>query len=229
VGKNKLKRWAEMKTFNNVFEKDETIKGKWKSDFFKNDNPLVVELGCGRGEYTVNMGKMFPEKNFVGVDIKGARLWRGAKTGHDDKMGNLGFLRCQIELINDFFAEGEVDEIWITFPDPQPQEGREKKRLTSPRFMGNYRKLLNNGGDINFKTDNLGMFEYTLEMIEIEGHKLRYHTFDLYNSDRKDDELMNIKTTYEKIFLKEGVAIKYMHFNLNDKATEAEKKGVIGK
>ena len=148
LGKDKLKRFAEVQTFSNVLQLDagKPFKGQWSAGFFKNDNPLVLELACGKGEYSVNLARLFPDKNFIGIDYKGNRIWRGAKTALEDGVNNVGFLRIQIENIGDYFAPGEVDEIWITFPDPQPQVSREKKRLTSPRFLEKYRPILKQGG-----------------------------------------------------------------------------------
>src|SRR6201990_3146220 len=167
MGKDKLRRFAEIETFDNVLQLDagKPYKGQWSTGFFKNNNPLVLELGCGKGEYTVNPAVMFPEKNFIGIDYKGNRIWRGAKTALEDGVGNVGFLRIQIETILDHFAPGEIDEIWITFPDPQPQVSREKKRLTSPRFLDKYKQFLKPGGYINLKTDNDGLHAYTAEKI----------------------------------------------------------------
>eukprot|EP01133_Synstelium_polycarpum_P011348 gene11347-13230_t len=156
VGKDKLRKFAEIDTFDNVYQLDagKTLKGKWAAEHFKNDHPLVLELACGKGEYSVGLARMFPEKNFIGIDLKGNRIWRGARTGVDEGIKNLAFLRIQIEDIMEFFAENEVDEIWITFPDPQPQESREKKRLTFPGFLSKYKAFLKVGGKINLKTDN---------------------------------------------------------------------------
>lgn len=171
MGKDKLRKFAEIGTFDNVVELDagKALKGQWAKTHFKNDNPIVVELACGKGEYTVNLAKLFPEKNFIGVDYKGNRIWRGAKTAIEEGISNVGFLRIQIETILEYFAENEVSEIWITFPDPQPQDSREKKRLTNPTFLGRYKFVLNDGGFMNLKTDNDGFYNYTLEQIEILG------------------------------------------------------------
>jgi len=168
VGKDKLRRFAEIDTFSNVLQLDagKEFKGKWSGDFFKNNNPLVLELACGKGEYTVNLATMFPDKNFIGIDYKGNRIWRGAKTALEEGVSNVGFLRIQIESILDYFAVGEVDEIWITFPDPQPQISREKKRLTSSRFLDMYKVIVRPGGFINLKTDNDDLHAYTAEKID---------------------------------------------------------------
>ena len=205
-----------MKTFNNVFELDTSLKGLWHANYFKNDNPIVLELGCGRGEYTVGMAQMFPEKNFIGVDIKGSRIWRGAKTAFEEEMPNVAFLRCQIDHIMEYFGENEVSEIWITFPDPQPQESREKKRLTHPRFLAKYKEILPDGAFINLKTDSQELHAWTVEMLKEQGHKIEFFTDDLYASAMKDDPLLNIKTTYESRFLAEGKKITYVRFQMRD-------------
>jgi tRNA (guanine-N7-)-methyltransferase len=226
-GKGKLLKWEEMKTFNNVVEpttdevlrKDHSLKGKWRTEIFKNDNPIVLELGCGKGEYAVGMGEQYPEKNFIGVDIKGNRIWRGAKTAFLNKMNNVHFLRTQIDHIASFFAEGEVDEIWITFPDPQPKDSLERKRLTSPMFINRYAGFLKPGGIIHLKTDHEGFFKYTLEEVERCEFKLLESTFSLYdemaeNLDPKTQEILTIKTFYEKLFAAKGHSIHYCRFQL---------------
>lgn len=221
MGKNKLERFAETETFKNFvqlpaynFTEDFYLKNKWSSDFFGNDHPLFLELGCGKGEYTVGLSRLYPENNYVGIDIKGARMWRGAKTAIDENISNAGFLRIHINQITHFFGEKEVSGIWITFPDPQPQKARANKRLTSPRFLERYRPLLKNDAIINLKTDNVGLFEFTLEVIAQQKHSLLAHTFDLYASDI-DDEAKNIQTFYESRFLEEGQKICYLQFRLN--------------
>ena len=214
MGKDKLKRFAEIDTFSNVLQLDagKPYKGEWNTRFFKNNNPVVLELACGKGEYTVNLAVMFPDKNFIGIDYKGNRIWRGAKTALEDGVGNVAFLRIQIELILDYFAAGEVDEIWITFPDPQPQLSREKKRLTSPRFLDKYKLLLKPGGFVNLKTDNDGLHAYTAEKIREAGLQLHIKTEDLYNSLYADD-VLRIKTYYEKKYLKDNKNINYLKFS----------------
>jgi len=216
VGKDKLKRFAEVNTFSNVLQLDagKPYKGAWATGFFKNNNPVILELACGKGEYTVNLAVMFPHKNFIGIDYKGNRIWRGAKTALEDSVNNVGFLRIQIETILDYFAAGEVDEIWITFPDPQPQVSREKKRLTSPRFLGKYKQLLKSGGFINLKTDNDGFYAYTFEKVLENGLTLHIKTEDLYNSEFADD-VLSIKTYYEKRYLKENKNINYLKFSFD--------------
>jgi tRNA (guanine-N7-)-methyltransferase len=214
VGKDKLRRFAEVSTFSNVVQLDagKPYKGKWASDFFKNNNPVVLELACGKGEYTVNLGRTFPQKNFIGIDYKGNRIWRGAKTALEDGVSNVGFLRIQIETLLDYFADGEIDEIWITFPDPQPQISREKKRLTSPRFLEKYKLILKHEGPINLKTDNDGLHAYTSEKIDELGLKLFVKTEDLYNSEHAD-EVLSIKTYYEKKYLQNNKNINYLKFS----------------
>ena len=214
MGKDKLRRFAEVDTFSNVVQLDagKPFKGKWASEFFKNDNPVVLELACGKGEYTVNLGRIFPEKNFIGIDYKGNRIWRGAKTALEDGVSNVGFLRIQIETILDYFAEGEIDEIWITFPDPQPQISREKKRLTSPRFLEKYKQILRHQGHVNLKTDNDDLHAYTSEKIDELGLKLFVKTEDLYNSEHAD-EVLSIKTYYEKKYLQDNKNINYLKFS----------------
>jgi tRNA (guanine-N7-)-methyltransferase len=214
VGKDKLRRFAEIEDFSNVFQLDEgkPLKGSWAKDFFKNNSPVVLELACGKGEYTVNLAQLFPDKNFVGVDYKGNRIWRGAKTALEEGVNNVGFLRIQIENLTDYFAAGEVDEIWITFPDPQPQISREKKRLTSSRFLNLYREVLRPGGFINLKTDNDGFYAYTAEKIAELGLKLHVNTADLYHSEFAD-EVLSIKTYYEKKYLAHNKNINYLKFS----------------
>jgi tRNA (guanine-N7-)-methyltransferase len=214
VGKDKLRRFAEISTFSNGIQLDagKPIKGKWASEFFKNNNPVVLELACGKGEYTVNLGRLFPKKNFIGIDYKGNRIWRGAKTALEDSINNVGFLRIQIESLMDYFDSSEIDEIWITFPDPQPQISREKKRLTSPRFLEKYRHILKPGGYINLKTDNDGLHAYTAEKIEEHDLKLFAKTEDLYHSDYAD-EVLSIKTYYEKKYLQDNKNINYLKFS----------------
>jgi len=214
VGKDKLRRFAEVATFSNVLQLDagKELKGQWGRGFFKNDNPVVLELACGKGEYSVNLARMFPRKNLIGVDYKGNRIWRGAKTALEENVENVAFLRIQIENILDYFAHGEVDEIWITFPDPQPQLSREKKRLTSPRFLEKYKEILKPGGSINLKTDNDGLHAYTAEKIGELGLKLHVKTEDLYHSSYAD-EVLSIKTYYEKKYLNDNKNINYLRFS----------------
>ncbi len=225
MGKNKHKRFDENLTFDclvqpgfdEIFRRDHPLKGRWNDDFFGNGNPIILELGCGRGEYTVAMGKMFPEKNFIGVDIKGARMWRGAKTATEEAMGNVGFLRTRIEFIASFFAKGEVEEIWITFPDPQLRKNRVKKRLTAPEFLALYARFLRADGRINLKTDSRHLHDYTLA-VACENHlPVDEACADIYGLGRAD-ELLSIRTTYESRFLAEGRDITYLRFGTGDRA-----------
>ena len=214
MGKDKLKRFAEIDTFSNVLQLDagKEFKGQWATGFFKNSNPVVLELACGKGEYTVNLATMFPDKNFIGIDYKGNRIWRGAKTALEDGVNNVAFLRIQIETLLDFFAAGEIDEIWITFPDPQPQLSREKKRLTSSRFLDMYKLILKPGGYMNLKTDNDDLHAYTAEKIAELNLNLHIKTEDLYHSEFAD-EVLSIKTYYEKKYLKDNKNINYLKFS----------------
>ncbi|MFD1771379.1 tRNA (guanosine(46)-N7)-methyltransferase TrmB [Sphingobacterium suaedae] len=213
MGKDKLRKFAEVATFKNVVQLDagKELKGQWAPKFFGNNNPVVLELACGKGEYTVNLAKLFPEKNFIGIDYKGNRIWRGAKTALEDGITNVGFLRIQIETILEHFAEGEVSEIWITFPDPQPQESREKKRLTNPKFLERYKLLLKENGCMHLKTDNDGFYAYTLEQIDMLDLKKLKQTTDLYNSDLVD-QVLSIKTYYEKKYLADNKNINYVQW-----------------
>lgn len=216
MGKDKLRRFAEVATFSNVLQLDagKPFKGNWRAGFFKNNNPLVLELACGKGEYAVNLATLFPDKNFIGIDYKGNRIWRGAKTALEEGVNNVGFLRIQIETLLDYFDPGEVDEIWITFPDPQPQISREKKRLTSTRFLDKYKLLLKPGGCINLKTDNDDLHAYTAAKIAETGMELHIKTEDLYHSEFAD-EVLSIKTYYEKKYLKDNKNINYLKFSFN--------------
>ena len=214
MGKDKLRRFAEIATFSNVkqLEEGKVLKGTWSSSQFHNNNPVILELACGKGEYTVNLAKIFPDKNFIGIDYKGNRIWRGAKTAIEENIPNVAFLRIQIENLLDYFAEGEISEIWITFPDPQPQVSREKKRLTFPKFLEKYKALLVAGGIVHLKTDNDQLHAYTLEKIEDLGLKLMVRTEDLYHSDFAD-EVLSIKTYYEKKYLAKEKNINYLKFS----------------
>jgi tRNA (guanine-N7-)-methyltransferase len=215
VGKDKLRKFAEINTFHNVYQLEEgkPLKGKWAEEHFKNNNPIVLELACGKGEYAVQMAKRFPEKNFIGIDLKGNRIWRGARTGVDEGIANLAFLRIQIEDITDYFDANEVEEIWITFPDPQPQDSREKKRLTYPGFLNKYRNFLVPDGKINLKTDNDDLYLYTAEVVRSHNFPCHKTTDQLYLSEHYD-EVMAIKTHYERIYLKHNKNINYIQFSL---------------
>ncbi|MBL7917330.1 MAG: tRNA (guanosine(46)-N7)-methyltransferase TrmB [Bacteroidia bacterium] len=191
-------------------------KGKWREQFFKNNNPIVLELGCGKGEYTVGLGEKNRNKNFIGVDLKGNRIWTGAKYALENKLDNIAFLRSRIDFIENCFEKDEVDEIWITFPDPQPQKTRARKRLTNIRFLNYYKKILKPGGIIHLKTDSTSLYEYTLEVLKENNFPIIWHTNNLYKdcpTDRK--ELIEIKTYYEKLFTERGEDIKYILFQLN--------------
>ena len=214
MGKDKLRRFAEIETFANVYQLDagKALKGNWSNMHFKNDAPLVLELACGKGEYTVNLAQLFPHKNFIGIDYKGNRIWRGAKTATEEGIDNVAFLRIQIEHILDYFDAAEVSEIWITFPDPQPQVSREKKRLTAPRFLEKYKVILQETAPINLKTDNDDFYASTLENIDQLGLKLHVRTEDLYRSDLVD-EVLSIKTYYEKKYLTHNKNINYVRFS----------------
>lgn len=216
MGKDKLRKFAEVATFRNVVQLDagKEYKGKWSEKFFKNDKPLILELACGKGEYTVNLAKLFPEKNFIGIDYKGNRIWRGAKTALEEGIDNVGFLRIQIETILEHFDANEVSEIWITFPDPQPQDSREKKRLTNPVFLERYRNILAPEGIMHLKTDNDGFYAYTLEQIELQDLPKLKETTDLYRSDLVD-EVLSIKTYYEKKYLEHDKNINYVQWKIS--------------
>ncbi|MGJ1418452.1 tRNA (guanosine(46)-N7)-methyltransferase TrmB [Sphingobacterium spiritivorum] len=213
MGKDKLRKFAEVSTFKNVVQLDEgkDLKGKWGTQHFGNNNPIVLELACGKGEYTVNLAKLFPQKNFIGIDYKGNRIWRGAKTALEEGIENVGFLRIQIETILEHFEENEVDEIWITFPDPQPQESREKKRLTNPKFLERYQYIMKTDGLMHLKTDNDGFYAYTLEQIDLLGLTKEVQTDDLYHSELVDD-VLSIKTYYEKKYLAHNKNINYVRW-----------------
>lgn len=215
MGKDKLKRFAEIASFSNVVQLEAGLpyKGQWSKSFFKNSNPVVLELACGKGEYTVNLAQLFPNKNFIGIDYKGNRIWRGAKTAIEEGITNVAFLRIQIENLLDYFAPGEIDEIWITFPDPQPQISREKKRLTSPRFLEKYKQLLKPGGFVNLKTDNDDLHAYTAEKVAEAGITPAIKTEDLYHSPYAN-EVLSIKTYYEKKYLQDNKNINYIKFAL---------------
>jgi tRNA (guanine-N7-)-methyltransferase len=223
LGKNKLERFAENNTFDHFFQPsfDDLmtgfpLKGKWHTDFFGNDHPIILELGCGKGEYTVNLAANYPDKNFIGLDKKGARLWRGGKTSKENQMGNVAFIRTRIEQIEHLFSAGEVSEIWITFPEPQPRTAKAKKRFTSPQFIERFRKIMKPEGIIHLKTDSDLFFDYTLEVINEDGHELIYSNTDLYNNpdDLKIKEVIAVQTFYEKMWLAEGCKIKYLEYKI---------------
>lgn len=214
--KRKLERFKVIESQPNVVEPTKefyhSIKGNWNKDFFRNDNPITVELACGRGEYTIGLAKLFPDRNYIGVDIKGERIWKGSTTATENNLTNAAFLRTMILLIENFFAEGEISEIWITFPDPRPRVRDIKRRLTSPRFLSIYKRLLKPGGYVRLKTDNTGFYEFTLEEV-LQRDDITDLKFsdDVYNSELWP-ECFDIKTKYEQMFAAKGERIKYLRF-----------------
>ncbi len=243
MGKNKLQRWAELETFRNVIQpgpslkpgNDDPLKGNWRRDVFGNDNPVVLELACGKGEYTIGLSQLFPGASFIGVDIKGARIWRGAKTASEKGLGNTAFLRTRIEFISSFFGPDEIDEIWIVFPDPHPGKKNSNKRLTCPFFLNKYRILLKDKGIVHLKTDNTELYNYTLKLATDNSLEILYATNDM-DSMRRDDipvpcslcpdphdndyinrispGIHSIKTHYELKFMEKGLKINYLAFRL---------------
>ena len=222
MAKKKLRHFAENATFPHLFQQSYhelmagfKLKGNWNNAYFHDPHPIILELGCGKGEYTVILASKHPEKNFIGIDIKGARMWKGCKIVQENELNNVAFIRTKIQLIQHFFAPGEIDEIWITFPDPQPKRRRASKRMTSPDFIELYRKILKPGGIIHVKTDNDGFFKYTKDIISKGGHNILECNEDIYNSGYIG-EAAEIKTFYENMFLLEGIPIKYLKFMLNE-------------
>ncbi len=222
-----------MKSFSNVIEPtteeaypmDHPLKGNWKKTIFKNDNPVILELGCGKGEYTIGLATKLQNNNYVGIDIKGARMWRGSKTAFENKIYNAAFLRTRIEFIHSFFACDEVEEIWITFPDPHPKRRNSAKRLTSPFFLNSYRTFLKDKGIVHLKTDNKKLYDYTCDVIKKNDLETVASSVDLY-SGLLENEIHSIRTHYENIFLKNGTKICYLAFRLNK---NIQVKDVIGK
>jgi len=218
----KLEKFAEFESFENCttlfwenLSKGFALKGNWHKDFFKNNNPIVLELGCGKGEYTIGLAQNNPNKNYIGVDIKGNRIWTGAKQALENKLTNVAFVRTKIDFIDYCFAENEVDEIWITFPDPQPQKPRAKQRLTHKLFLYRYKKFLKKDGIVHLKTDSTSLYEFTLEVIAENKLPIIWHTNNLYQNCPADrQELINIKTYYEALFTSRGEDIKYICFKL---------------
>jgi tRNA (guanine-N7-)-methyltransferase len=212
MGHKKLIRFAEIETFPNVLIYPENMPGQWPA-FFKNNHPLTLELACGKGDYTVGLARKYPERNFLGVDLKGNRIWRGAKTALDESINNAAFLRTQIDKLNNYFAEGEIAEIWITFPDPFLRNSKAKKRLTHPKFLQLYQPLLAPGGTINLKTDSAELYEFTKEVIEASGCTLIENIPDIY-ALTDIPPLLQIKTYYEGMHLEDGRTIRYLKFAL---------------
>ena len=221
MGKDKLRRFAENLTFDcmiqpefeDIFHRDHPLKGRWHEDFFHNNKPIVLELGCGKGEYTIALAQRDPDRNYIGIDIKGARMWRGAKTATEQNMKNVAFVRTRIEFINSFFGEGEISEVWITFPDPQLKTRRAKKRLTAPLFLERYAKMLSEDGVINLKTDSQHLFAYTSAVIDHFSLPCEVANDDIYGSGYAD-EVLSVKTAYEQMFLERGLPITYTRFSL---------------
>jgi tRNA (guanine-N7-)-methyltransferase len=232
VTKNKLARFSTLNSYSHVVQvpfsevlgQEHPLKGNWNKTFFKREAPLVLELGCGKGEYTTGLARKFPDKNFIGIDIKGARMYVGAKDVHENQIPNAGFLRTRVELISAFFAKGEVDEIWITFPDPQLKERRAKKRLTSSRFLMEYRGFLKSGGIVHLKTDCRELHEYTRNLLRYNQIPIHVETNDLYNSGWNSD-ILSIKTFYEQQFLDQGYAITYLQFGIDGQNKISEVPG----
>jgi tRNA (guanine-N7-)-methyltransferase len=242
VGKNKLERWAELKTFKNVIQPDVSypaegtheLKGNWNAKIFGTNNPIILELGCGKGEHTVGLSRIFPDCNFIGIDIKGARIWRGAKTAFENQLDNVAFLRTRIEFINSFFGVDEINEIWLAFPDPHLDKKNSNRRLTCPWFLNKYREFLKERGIIHLKTDNEELYRYTLRIIEENHLELLYSCSDLYTLQqnniivpteiyssadhdyrtRASNSILSIKTHYELKFIEKGLKIFYLAFRL---------------
>jgi tRNA (guanine-N7-)-methyltransferase len=226
MGKNKLKKFADLTTMECVFQfpfaalktSGFPLRGRWRQDYFKNDNPIVLELGCGKGEYTVGLAERYPDRNFIGIDIKGARLWTGACQVRDRKIANAAFLRTTIDLLADFFAPGEVNEIWVTFPDPQMT--KVNKRLTGTRFLSLYSRIATPGALLNLKTDSPFLYTYTRLMARHNGLDIVADTDDLYATPGLPDELRSIRTFYEQQWLDRGLSIKYLAFRLPELGAE---------
>ena len=220
---SKIEKFNEFNSFRNCFTlffenipSGFLLKGNWHKTYFKNQNPIVLELGCGKGEYSVGLAKNNPGKNFIGVDVKGNRIWTGAKEAIDSNLNNVAFIRTRIDFIDNCFATNEVSEIWITFPDPQPQKTRTRKRLTNMMFISRYQKFLKPGGLVHLKTDSTSFYEYTLEVIAEKKFPILFHTNNLYENCPPDrHELIEIKTHYEKLFTARGENIKYICFKIN--------------
>ena len=221
--KNKLKRFEDNKSFKNVIQPARTIlekdafefKGYWKVKYFKNDHPIILELGCGKGEYTLHLATQNPDKNFIGIDIKGARFWRGAKTALEKNLENIAFVRVQIKMIDTIFSADEVAEIWITFPDPQIKFKRSKHRLIHPEFLNLYRQILKTEGSVHLKTDSEFLYGYTLGLMHSPAYRLRYSHHDIYNNPNAPRSAVAVQTFYEKIFLEQNKPITYIQFQFS--------------
>lgn len=222
MAQKKLFRFKEIKSFSNVLEYPENMPGKWK-DFFKNDNLIILELACGRGEYTVSLAQLYPNKNFIGVDIKGNRMWVGAKAALNQKLTNVAFLRTQIDKINQYFSKNEVDEIWITFPDPHLRKSKARKRLTHPKFLRLYKQFLKPGGLIHLKTDSPDLYRFTKTVIKLDGLKIISDINDIYKSEKIKDEL-KIKTHYENLDIAKSNTVFYLCFTLPETITDNDEK-----
>lgn len=231
MAKHKRAHFAEMKTFSCVFEPENEVmtapdfelRGRWKRQYFKNENPITLELGCGKGEYTVALARKYPNRNFIGVDVKGARLWRGSKTADEEGITNIAFLRIKVEFLTNFFAESEIDEIWLTFSDPQPKDRKGSKRLTSHLFMQRYARILAPNGLLHVKTDSALLYAETVKMTAEANHHILADTANLYGADfntfsADEQEILNVKTFYEQKFLIHNQPIHYLRFTLNDSA-----------
>jgi tRNA (guanine-N7-)-methyltransferase len=212
MGQKKLIRFAEIETFSNVLQYPQDMQGKW-NDFFKNDHPITLELACGKGEYAVGLGRLYPQRNFIGIDLKGNRIWVGAKTALKENLSNVAFVRSQIDQITNYFNAGEVSEIWITFPDPQLRASKHKKRLTHPRFLRLYQQLLQPDGKIHLKTDSPVLYNFTKKVIELYGLQVHASADDLYKQEQISDEL-KIKTHYEGLDIAQSNRIHYIQFSL---------------
>lgn len=233
MGKDKLQRFKEMEGFKNVlqpgfnevYQNEYRLKGKWSSQYFKNTNPIVLELGCGKGEYAVGLAERFPETNFIGIDIKGARMWRGAKSALEKGLNNVAFIRSSIDLIESIFDKDEISEIWLTFSDPQPK--KPKKRLSSSLFLNRYQKFLKPDGIIHLKTDSNLLFEYSNALAEQNNFFITFRSRDVYNENHLPEAVIGIQTFYEKQFLKSGKNIHYLEFRLNNKSLVIEPQDFI--
>lgn len=219
MAKKKLIRFTENISFPHLFQPRYSelqpafwLRGRWSTDFFRNDHPITLELGCGKGEYTVGLARKHPDRNFIGIDIKGARLWRGCKTVEEERLENVAFIRSRADHVEHLFQSGEVDEIWITFPDPQP--GKERKRLTSPIFLQRYQRILHPGGVVHLKTDDTDLFQYTREILSEQNVEVLLATTDLYKEVHKEP-VADIQTYYESIWLEQGKKIHYLRFKFN--------------